>query len=269
MKQPIKRSVKRLLLRNRGNGTDSRANDSRILTYHSVGDRSHEMNVTPQAFEEQMRWLAASCTPIRLGDAAKGKPGVAITFDDGFADNLSNALPLLQELGLPATVFMVAGYADKILFPELGEGAGRLLSWTEIKSVHRMGFEIGAHTVNHARLSKLTVFYQAEEIHRSKRMIEEHLGHPVEAFAYPYGSILDYSRATVQLVRDAGFVCAVSNRYGVNKAGCDRWNLRRIWIDATDNLDTFQAKVRGDLDALRYLDSWPGIRIRQLLNRVS
>ncbi len=68
---------------------------SRILTYHSVGRRDHDMNVTPEAFREQMEWLAAHYEVIRLHEAAACKPGVAVTFDDGFRDNLLNAAPIL------------------------------------------------------------------------------------------------------------------------------------------------------------------------------
>ena len=99
-------------------------------------------------------------------------------------------------------------------------------------------------------------------------MLEGKLGHGVWAFAYPFGSALDYSNLTCGLVREAGFAYAVSNRYGRNDSGADSFALRRIWVDRTDTMDDFKAKVTGRLDYLSVVDSGVGIRARRLANRL-
>jgi peptidoglycan/xylan/chitin deacetylase (PgdA/CDA1 family) len=240
---------------------------ARILTYHSVGYRAHEMNVTPEMFQAQMTWLAKHAAIISLCDAADGKPGVALTFDDGYRDNLVYAAPGLKELGLPAPVFMVAGKAGEVLVPEEAPDTGSLMTWDDLKAIESFGVEAGAHGMTHRRLSELTEEEQAWEIGESKRLIEAKLEHPVRFFAYPYGSSLDYSEITFGLVRKAGFRYAFSNRYGVVIPGMFPWELRRIWIDATDSLASFQAKVDGRLDLLRVLDAPAAIRWRRRLNR--
>lgn len=241
---------------------------SRILTYHSIGNRSHEMNVLPGDFARQMEWLAAQGIVIPLAAAAEGKPGVALTFDDGFVDNLRNAAPILCRFGLPATVFMVAGKAGESLTPDEAPESSRLMNWDELRELASLGVEIGAHTMTHRRLSRLTPAEQKEEIFGCKSVLESHLHREIAAFAYPYGAALDYDRTSQELVRQAGFRFAVSNRYGANGPAFDRWALRRIWVDATDDLPFFMAKVQGELDGLTVFDSTAGIHARRIANRL-
>ena len=89
--------------------------ENRILTYHSVGERDHEMNVTPKAFREQMTWLADHFSVVSVEEALSGDGQIALTFDDGYHNNVVNAAPVLKELGLPATFFVVTGHMGGLL----------------------------------------------------------------------------------------------------------------------------------------------------------
>ena len=242
---------------------------NRILTYHSVGFRTHDMNVSPKEFRLQMQWLAAHATVISLNEALEGKKGVVITFDDGYYDNLLHAAPILQEFNLPATLFMVAGCAGETIHSHEDPQQDRLLSWEELQRIESMGFDIGAHTLTHPHLSHLPPEEQQIEIEDAKTTLEAHLNHPIDTFAYPYGASSDYDETTKNLVRNAGYCCALSNRYGPNHSLDKTYELRRIWIDATDDLETFQAKVNGELDLLRLLDTPLGLYARTLLNRLT
>ncbi|MCL4216860.1 MAG: polysaccharide deacetylase family protein [Candidatus Hydrogenedentes bacterium] len=239
---------------------------ARILTYHSIGHRDHEMNVTPEAFREQMAWLADHGPVIPLDAAAEGVSGVALTFDDGYLDNLTQAAPVLGRYGFPATVFMVAGRAGAVLPHDTDPATSTLMSWEELRRIEEAGWTVGAHSLTHCRLSTLTEPQQRSEIEGSRRLLEEKLGHAVTAFAYPYGSAADYNEASIRLVKESGYRYAVSNRYGVTTNVSPRWALRRIWIDATDSLAFFRAKITGRLDSLTMLDSPGAIRLRKLLN---
>ena len=241
---------------------------SRILTYHSVGHRDHEMNVTRESFREQMAWLAEHSTIVPVSDAAAGAPGVAVTFDDGYQDTLTNAAPILAEFGIPATVYVVVGHVGGFLDHDHDPATSRLLSWEEIRALDSGGIVIGAHTLTHRRLSTLDADAQREEIVGSVQALAAQLGHPIESFAYPFGAASDYDALSVQLSRESGVRFAVSNRYGTNRPEADPWTLRRIWIDATDDIVMFRAKVDGSLDILALLDSPPGIRARRMLNRL-
>ncbi len=239
---------------------------SRILTYHSVGIRDHEMNVTSDEFRRQMEWLAEHAEVLSLADAVEGAGGVAITFDDGYRDNLTFAAPILAELGLSATVFVVAGRVGMRLAHDRNAETGALMTWEEIRNIESMGWSIGGHSLTHRCLSGLTLAEQTIEIRECTRLLEDNLGHRIEAFAYPFGSALDFNQISKDLVRTHGYSYAVSNRYGVNAPGCDRWALHRIWIDRSDTRDSFRAKVLGGLDRLAWLDSPAGIRARRVVN---
>jgi peptidoglycan/xylan/chitin deacetylase (PgdA/CDA1 family) len=142
------------------------------------------------------------------------------------------------------------------------------MTWDELRALADTGWSIGGHTVTHCRLSREDEDTQRREIAECRSDIERALGTAPESFAYPYGSTLDYSPSSVRLVREAGYAFAVSNRYGPNSPGADRWALRRIWIDRTDTIESFCAKVEGRLDRLSWFDSPVGIRARKAVNRL-
>ncbi len=239
---------------------------ARILTYHSIGHRRYEMNVTPEAFAAQMAWLASNQTVISLESVAEGGSGVALTFDDGYRDNLINALPILEHYGFPATVLVVSGCLGATLPREKEPESGTLMSPDELREAASRGLTIGGHTRSHPRLSTLTPERQMEEIAGCKADLEDILEAPIRTFAYPYGSALDYDAESVAAVRRAGFDLAFSNRYGPVHAADGPFTFRRIWIDSTDTLKSFEDKVSGRLDGLRLQDSALGIRARRLLN---
>lgn len=264
-KAAIKMGVKRAAMLA---GPFCRRVGSRILTYHSVGAREHEMNVAPLEFRRQMQWLKEKCRVVPFETAAAGREGVAITFDDGYADNFVNAAPVLRELGLPATFFVVAGRAGGMLDHDTDRERASLMTWGQMGELMGEGFEIGCHTLSHPRLAQLSPERQREEIAGAKDVIEQRLGREVVSFAYPFGSRADYDAVSVELVRKSGFRQAASNRYGVNRVGADVFELRRIWGDRTDSFGTFRAKVDGRLDVLAVLDTRVGVAARKLLNRV-
>jgi len=264
-KSAIKRAVKKILAKSPAR---RQGEDSRILTYHSVGARDHEMNVSPNDFSDQMQWLCDHVEVITLDEAARGLPGVAITLDDGYADNLKNAAPILQRHEFPATVFVVAGRLGAMSGHDNGREHARLLSESELIQLHEAGVEIGGHCMTHPRLSSLDSTSKREEIVECKRVLESIVGGPVRAFAYPYGTDRDFDAESIELVQEAGYAYAVSNRYGANRATSNRFALRRMNVDRTDTLATFAAKVDGRLDALRFLESDLGLYARAALNRM-
>ena len=102
-----------------------------------------------------------------------------------------------------------------------------MLSWDEVHALRGLGFSIGAHTETHPILSRLNPDDARREIEGSKRAIERALGKPVTTFAYPNGGVDDYTEATVRLVSEAGFACAVTTRRGLNTTATPPLELRR------------------------------------------
>lgn len=102
-----------------------------------------------------------------------------------------------------------------------------MLSWDDVNALAKLGFSIGAHSVSHPILSRVTCDQLEKEILGSKIVIETLLGRPVKTFAYPNGGEDDYTDTVKRLVREAGFTCSVTTRHGVNTSDDDRFELKR------------------------------------------
>jgi len=174
-------------------------------------------------------------------DGGTAPPGrFALSFDDGMQDNHAAALPLLQELGVPATFYIATGLVGAPN-PWLSPASGaRMMNALELRELAAAGMELGAHTVNHPDLAGLPYDACVDEIGRSRDQLEELTGVRATTFAYPFGSFgPDARRAAC----DLGFDAAVSaNEFGV--AG-DRYAFPRSIIWGGDRAPSFVAKVAG------------------------
>ena len=117
-----------------------------------------------------------------------------------------------------------------------------MLSWDEIRLMHRNGISFGSHTMTHPILSKLSASRLEREVLDSKRAIEANLQCNVQTFAYPVGRSQDFDDRTKSLLRDTGYRCAVTTRFGVNRPNQDRFELRRATPWETD-LPSFALKL--------------------------
>jgi peptidoglycan/xylan/chitin deacetylase (PgdA/CDA1 family) len=273
-----------------------------ILTYHRVNDHGDPFftALPTRVFERQVEYLARHYVVLavedlveRLSGAGVPRRAIAITFDDGYRDTLTDAAPILARYRLPATVFLASGFigttevpwydrlaaafkltvepvvrtpwgeefrltpaesrlsslervlahlkalpeadfqpALDVIIDDLGVDGGQavknsMLNWDDVHALRGLGFRIGAHTVTHPILSRVSVERARREICDAKRMIESACGSSPRAFAYPNGGPADYTAATVDIVRSAGFTCAVTTRFGVNGPDTSPWELRR------------------------------------------
>jgi peptidoglycan/xylan/chitin deacetylase (PgdA/CDA1 family) len=228
----------------------------RILAYHRISEVRDDLAVGPAAFRRQMEAvLRSGIRPVSLVEAVEAlgrrstEPLVCVTFDDGYHDNLDHAVPVLRELGIPATIFaptaLIAGDAPLYWYPPGAEPP--LLSWEELAAIDRDPlFDIGAHTRNHPALPALSDENARNEIAGSKHDLEQRLGRSVTTFAYPAGL---HGERELRLVREAGYAAAVTTVPGLNEAGQPREALRRMFIDGRDTLRMFEAKLAGLLDS--------------------
>lgn len=305
-----------------------------ILLYHRVTELPKDpqlLSVSPRHFAEQLQVIRQYFYPISLQELVKRvrqgqvpHRAVALTFDDGYADNLYQAKPLLEKHDVPATVFVTTGYIGQrrefwwdelervFLEPRmlprvlqlkvrgtalqwtLGEASlytqeefqrhrgwsvleqhnptprhctyrelhqvlrtlpqeeqeravNEILAWAGTTPIGRPTHrtlspdevvrladgglvEVGAHSVTHPVLSVLSVERQHIEINESKRHLEEILGCAVTSFSYPYGTRSDFNSTTIQLVREAGFLCACANFSGLVVRGSDLFQLPRLLV---------------------------------------
>lgn len=230
-----------------------------ILEYHEIvssepGD-VHAVQAT--RFAEQMSWLQENdFNVVQLSEwiqaRRKLKPApntevkpqktIAITFDDGYRDNLTNALPILKRYDYPATIFLISGFLGSTSLWRQGPlGQTPMLTWEEASIMLQSGIEFGSHTVTHADLTSLDQATVVDEVRRSRDEIEDRLGKPVILFSYPYSR---YTNRVKDCVQQAGYLaaCTYQSHY-VGHAGQDLYELQRIGILAHDRIEDFAAKV--------------------------
>jgi peptidoglycan/xylan/chitin deacetylase (PgdA/CDA1 family) len=253
----------------------------RILMYHKVNDLWPNPTTVPtRVFEEQMALLGElGYTPVSL-DAVLGHylrdeslpaGAVLITFDDGYRDNLENALPILRRHGYPAVLFAPVGFLDDAR-PLPHEVALRLLGvrndtvgWDELAELEAGGIRVESHGIGHRPLSELEPAEATREIALSKLRLEERLGREVEAFAFVKGSLADYQPEHASLVQQAGYKLAFTSVSGANGPATDRFRLRRYNVEPYP-ARTFELVLAGACDLIAVKDTVAGTHVRRAFN---
>lgn len=240
-----------------------------ILLYHSIAERVapgfQRWAVSPERFGEQLSYLRERrYTPLTVSQLTRSlgerlplpeKP-VVITFDDGFEDFYTAALPLLRAHKSVATLYVTTGYMEgtsRWLAAE-GEGERPMMSWAQLQEVSRSGVECGAHTCTHPQLDTLSLKEAQREIMGSKRALEERLGRAVLSFAYPHGY---HSPAVQKLVQQAGFRSACAVKHAMSSAQDDLFALSRIIIAGDTDIQTFGSLLEGrELRLAPFQETW-------------
>jgi peptidoglycan/xylan/chitin deacetylase (PgdA/CDA1 family) len=175
----------------------------RILIYHQVGSgRTHEMNVTTEAFRRQLDWMQSHGEIVSLEEAVKrrGEPNAdrlfVLTFDDGYRDVFVNAFPLMSAERIPFTLYLTSGPIEN---PEqFPAWPGDPLTWHQVGSMIDSGLvTVGAHTHTHPDLRHLTESAVIEELDRSNDLIGRHTGVMPEHFTYPKGWWAEHAHESV------------------------------------------------------------------------
>jgi peptidoglycan/xylan/chitin deacetylase (PgdA/CDA1 family) len=226
-----------------------------ILTYHQIADAPakgapyRSLYVAPAAFARQMRLLRllgyqglsmSALQPYLRGE--KSGRVVGITFDDGYTNNLVNALPVLQRQGFTSTCYVVSGLVGQTNRWDLEVGIAQtgLMTAVEMHSWLTGGQEIGAHTRNHAHLDQLSAEDSLLEIQGSKIDLEALLGATVAHFCYPYGS---HGPLQVSQVQTAGFETATTTERGRANAESKPFELPRVPVLRSTTLPVFLLKL--------------------------
>ncbi|MER7998103.1 polysaccharide deacetylase family protein [Streptomyces sp. NPDC095613] len=191
----------------------------RAVMYHSVANRTedpYQVTVSPGRLERQLGWLSrrglTGVTMDRLLRAraqGRGAGLVGLTFDDGYADFLERAVPLLRRFGFTATVFVLPGrLGGTNEWDSLGPRKP-LLTEDGIRAVVAAGMEIGSHGLRHTDLTKADDALLTSETARSRALLRELTGAEVAGFCYPYGTV---DARVVEAVRAAGYSygCAIN-----------------------------------------------------------
>jgi peptidoglycan/xylan/chitin deacetylase (PgdA/CDA1 family) len=233
-----------------------------VLMYHSVSDApaasARALSVRPGMFAAQLRYLRQQgfsgltfgelCQRRRSGRPLPARP-IVLTFDDGYADLIEEALPILTEHGFPATVFVTTGWLRGTTRYAVDTPPGRMLSWGQIAELSSAGVEIAAHSHSHPQLDQISESRLRVELVSSRRLLEDRLGHSVCSLAYPYG----YSSKRVRAVaRQIGYRQAAVVANAVAGSDCDPFEVPRLTIRGSTSLAAFAQIAQQQRIRLRY-----------------
>jgi peptidoglycan/xylan/chitin deacetylase (PgdA/CDA1 family) len=234
-----------------------------MVSSHKKNAKFNGLRVEPIEFEKQIKYLVDNnWTFLTMSELIEKKDNlpyksVAITFDDGYEDNFTNAFPILKKYGLKATIYIVVDRHDREWSSKRKEknSSGELknepkLSDEQITKLTNSGLiEIGSHTITHDNLPTLTPENKSFEIYDSKIKIEEKFKIKCNSFCYPFGL---YDIEDLKIVKQSAYTNGTTTEKGINNL--DKSNLlelKRVTISGKDNMLAFKIKLRRGLRGLK------------------
>jgi peptidoglycan/xylan/chitin deacetylase (PgdA/CDA1 family) len=234
-----------------------------ILCYHNIGPsppgtRFGLLHTNPDRFERQLwtlrrlglRGVAVQEGLRHLAESARCNL-VMLTFDDGYVDTLTVALPLLKKYAFTATCYVVSDSigAYNHWDAEYLQERKPLMNLGQIQQWLGAGMELGSHSRSHPRLPELDAAAAGGEIDGSREALRAMFGVPVEHFSYPYGSFND---STIELVKRAGYRSAVSVAPGLAGGSDDPYSLPRILVNGQHGWWRFLLRIATPYEDLRH-----------------
>ena len=253
----------------------------RVLLYHDIAPQEHVY------FERQLGWLSRHWTFISPenfaavinGEATIQNNSLLLTFDDGFASNLTVTQNILNPMGIQALFFVIS---DLVAIEDHEEALQFIVShvlpdttkynlpnyldnmkWSDLEALLEQGHTIGAHTRTHARLSEITTSSGlADEIVSSADSLENHLGIHIEHFAYTFGDLASFSSQALRVAKQR-FRYVYSGLRGNNSVGTSSFAIRRDSLKPSDSHALVGALLEGGADflyrlSLNHLEDWAG-----------
>ena len=234
-----------------------------VLVYHQIdeapprGRPFRSLYVTPAAFARQMRllkWLGytglsmSGLQPYLSGERT-GKV-VGITFDDGYLNNLTNALPVLMRHGFSSTCYAVSGLAGQtnLWDQSIGIAQTPLMNEAQMRQWASSGQEIGSHTRTHVNLLETADATCRAEIALGKADLEAAINGPVSHFCYPYGQ---YQSKHVVMAEAQGFVTATTTQRSRCHAGMNMLEIPRVPVLRATTLPLFWLKIASGYEEKR------------------
>ena len=230
----------------------------RILLYHAVGsplaNDSYGISIQPESFERHMKVLAQR-PEVQAVDLCARPPStkplqVAVTFDDGYKDNLYTAAPILLKFQIPFTVFVTTSF--------IRGGSPTYLSASELRELGSLpGVNIGSHGATHLPLARCDDATLWQELYESRCDLEDVIGKAVKAIAYPHGSV---NRRVRDAARKAGYSVGGCSRFDINDQSRDPLLLCRCEVLAADSERVFLQKLKGAWDWYKWRARDPATR---------
>jgi len=238
---------------------------TRIIAFHEISNESRKF------FDTNLRFLAENTNIVSFDaffsrNLSTKKINVIITFDDGYKNWITYAIPVLQILGLPATFFVTSGFVDlskrdanNFYKYNLHRSPGQenvieSLTRSDLKRIAEAGFSIGGHTLSHCNLGMLQDRnHLRNEIVEDKDRLEQMAGVRINYFAYPGGEYFNSICNVTEAVKDAGYRGAVTTIPGFNTQRTNPFLLHRELTRAAMHEQVFRARIYGNYDLICYV----------------
>ena len=254
-----------------------------VLSYHRVLpgfiEKDEPMySVLPEHFAEQMQYLSSNgfvslsleeYEQIVKGEKDVPECSVLITFDDGYADFYSQALPIARRYGIKLNVFVCTGLVEgdqALIYPHIPAHAQehqaafpelwRALNWNEIRQMKAADVGIGFHGHSHRKLAQMTIEEIALEFEQGLNLYAHETNHQMKHFAFPHGSYDSYDKERVALVARLGMQLQFSTRLSRTPVNLKEALISRIVIHQEDDLETYKLKLFGAYEWLGALRHW-------------
>jgi peptidoglycan/xylan/chitin deacetylase (PgdA/CDA1 family) len=227
-----------------------------VIVYHAVGECTggedpYGLFVAEEAFEEQVDFLVRRREIVPLEAAVGGvrcrRPPVAITFDDGYRNNLTVAAPILYKYGVPATVFVATGWLGRrsewIGIPTVCDDL--IMTPDELVQVEALGIRVESHGHAHIDMASAGAATVAHDLQQSKSIIADILGRAPRFLAYPWGRS---SFGTREVARDLGFTAAFS----IDRPDEGPFARSRMTVNPATGSVAFSLKTSGHFETVRH-----------------
>lgn len=230
-------------------------NKVNVLLYHQIGDTPNSRTnldcfCNSKEFYRQMEFLMNSdykvislttAMDLLFNKRIIDSKYVVLTFDDGCEKFYDIAFPILEKFNFPSTIYPVAGYFGKYASWSIRNNPDlKILSKSMLIELNKLGVEIGAHTMNHPKLTHIKRDDAINQVKDSKETLEQLLGQNIHSFAYPHG---DFNSEIIEIVKETGFSNALTCIANYAEEAKSIFEIPRKYITYFDNFDNFKQKI--------------------------
>ena len=220
-----------------------------ILAYHLVRDQVDLgiARTTLKQFRRQMEWLkdqgyrSLTLSELNAKEVTQSdEKAVVITFDDSYTC-IENAASIMNDVGFSDVAFAVSEFVgrENAWDYQFGNRRFKHADHATLRSLLKVGWEVGSHTANHEYLPGLSDTHVIHELRRSKEQLEDELGSEISTISYPFGRT---SATVIQRAKETGYKVGVT--LGMKQNSSSELSLPRLGIYLFDTLKSFEAKLR-------------------------
>ncbi|MDA3837892.1 MAG: polysaccharide deacetylase family protein [Candidatus Delongbacteria bacterium] len=219
-----------------------------ILMYHNIDDVAAFNTVSMKNLSQQLKFVKANFDIVDMDTYLKtinksNSNNVVISVDDAYVSFENFFVPLLEQLNIPVILFVPVNHIAKYNIWDEGKKRIEILSREKIKLISQNKFvTIGSHGLTHSRLSKLEDEDIKNEIVKSKYELEKLIAGEIKHFSYPFGQMNDYNKLAIETLKKSGYKSACSTRFRNNNYNNNLYNLFRVEVEPSDNMELFKKK---------------------------